>query len=449
MIADGHSLRRRVTAAFFLLTLFTCGVFGVLSYAAFDRLINSLILWHMRPIMELLVETEELAERADDQGADKKTLFFGADLAESLSVKFFVGREIPETLQRLEPGLHRLGGDRRGTFALARVHDGQRYLLLGKVRDFKRLDQGITHMFLVCIAVSLAAAGLLAFLLSRRLVTPLLELSRRVESGALLRDSPLLHRRDEVGFLARVFADRERRLQAFLAREQLFTGDVSHELRTPLTVLQGGLEILESRADAGQSLEAAKTRPILERMRRTLSGMNDTVSTLLLLSRRPEQLEHSDLDMSALSLLEAERLDGMLTDGHVILEQRIETGVRVRGNAGLATVVLRNLLENARLYTVQGCITLALTDTRLSVTNTAPPLSDDMPARMFRRGERGTASAPGSGLGLALVQRACEHLGWTVEYTQPEESPAADRNDNCFIIHFNNACPSPQPDRRG
>ncbi|MDE7064207.1 MAG: hypothetical protein K2O70_01895, partial [Desulfovibrionaceae bacterium] len=131
MIADGHSLRRRVTAAFFLLTLFTCGVFGVLSYAAFDRLINSLILWHMRPIMELLVETEELAERADDQGADKKTLFFGADLAESLSVKFFVGREIPETLQRLEPGLHRLGGDRRGTFALARGHDGQRYLLLG------------------------------------------------------------------------------------------------------------------------------------------------------------------------------------------------------------------------------------------------------------------------------------------------------------------------------
>ncbi len=449
MIAERHSLRRRVTAAFFLLTLFTCGVFGVLSYAAFDRLINSLILWHMQPIMDLLVETEELAERADDQGADKKTLFFGADLAESLGVKFFVGREIPENLRPLEPGLHRLSGDRRGTFALVRFHDGDHYLLLGKVRDFKRLDQGITRMFLVCITISLSAAVLLAFLLSRRLVTPLLELSRRVESGTLLQDSPLLHRKDEVGFLARVFADRERRLQAFLAREQLFTGDVSHELRTPLTVFQGCLEILESRTDAEQPLEAATARPVLERMRRTLSGMNDTVSTLLLLSRRPEQLECGELDISALSRLEAERLEGLLADDRVTLEQHIEDGVHVRGNAGLAAVVLRNLLENARLYTVQGCITLTLTATRLSVTNTAPPLPADVLARMFQRGERGKNSVPGSGLGLALVQRACEHLGWAVEYARPGQSSAADRNGNCFIVHFNNACPSPQSGRRG
>ena len=46
---------------------------------------------------------------------------------------------------------------------------------------------------------------------------------------------------------ARAFAGREQALREFLNREQLFTGDVSHELRTPLTILQGGVEILESR----------------------------------------------------------------------------------------------------------------------------------------------------------------------------------------------------------
>lgn len=427
--------------AFFLLVLLTCGMFGGLTCAAFDRLLNSLILWHMRPIMDLLVETEELAERADDQGVDKKNLFFGADLAESLGVKFFVGREIPETLRAFPPGLHRLGGSRRGAFALIRRHDGENYLLLGKVRDFKQLDRSIIRMVALCIAASLGAAVLLALLLSRRLVTPLLELSRRVESGTLLQDSPLRRRKDEVGFLARVFADRERNLRNFLAREQVFTGDVSHELRTPLTVLQGGLEILESRAEAGRSLEPGMARPVLERMHRTLSAMSETVDTLLLLSRRPEQLEQVELDMTALARREAERLESTLpADRSVALRQQIEDGIHIRGNAGLAAVILRNLLENARLYTEAGHIILSLTHDRLSVTNTAPPLPTDVLNRMFTRGERGADAVPGSGLGLALVRRACEHMGWTVDYTQPEQPSGAARNGNCFIVRFNAAC---------
>ena len=80
---------------------------------------------------------------------------------------------------------------------------------------------------------------------------------------------------DEVGELARAFAGGQA-LREFLNREQLFTGDVSHELRTPLTVLQGGVEILESRLSGDDKL-----LPIVVRMQRTVASMA-MVGTMLL-----------------------------------------------------------------------------------------------------------------------------------------------------------------------
>ena len=80
-------------------------------------------------------------------------------------------------------------------------------------------------------------------------------------------------------------------MREFLNREQLFTGDVSHELRTPLTVLQGRVEILEGRLSGDDKL-----LPIVGRMQRTVASMTAMVGTMLLLARKPEQLEFRPFD---------------------------------------------------------------------------------------------------------------------------------------------------------
>ena len=98
--------------------------------------------------------------------------------------------------------------------------------------------------------------------------------------------------------LARAVAAREAALRSYVRRESNFTGDVSHELRTPLTVLQGGLEILEPRLAALP--QSAALMPTLRRLTRTTEGMAHTVRTLLLLARRPEELECRELDATAL-----------------------------------------------------------------------------------------------------------------------------------------------------
>ena len=159
------------------------------------------------------------------------------------------------------------------------------YAVVVKVEDLDDIEEAMFTAAMACGAASLLASLLLSFWLSRRLVTPVVQLTDRVRDNASLEESELCSRKDEVGRLARAFASREQSLKAFLVREQLFTGDVSHELRTPLTVLQGCTEILELR------VRDASITPVLSRMQKTLATMTGTVATMLLLARKPEQLE--------------------------------------------------------------------------------------------------------------------------------------------------------------
>ena len=73
----------------------------------------------------------------------------------------------------------------------------------------------MANIALGCVLGSLIAAGLLAYWLSRRLVSPLVELTGRVNRGEALADTPLCSREDEVGALARAFAGREQALREF------------------------------------------------------------------------------------------------------------------------------------------------------------------------------------------------------------------------------------------
>lgn len=103
---------------------------------------------------------------------------------------------------------------------------------------------------------------------------------------------------DEVGVLARAIASREEALRRFVQRESFFTGDVSHELRTPLTVMQGGLEVLELQLERLPGSE--RCAPTVERLQRTVRDMSATVGILLLLARRPENIELEPVDLALL-----------------------------------------------------------------------------------------------------------------------------------------------------
>lgn len=445
------SIRRRLLAAFVFLALLMSAALGIVGRLSFDSLGTYLVGWHARPVMDAFIEAEKRAWEAEDNGGGN--LYYGEDLAVVMHWRFLVGKQVPPEWHNMPDGLHFI--NHMEEFILIERRDGVVYVLNGGTGAFLALKQRLNRILLLCAVSGLGLAVILAVVLSRRLTGPLSKLTAAVESrsaGYLHSGSqpgegeppiPLTSLDDEVGVLARAIAAREEALHRFVQRESNFTGDVSHELRTPLTVMQGGLEILEVQL---QHLPHAENlAPVVQRLMRTTGRMSNTVRTLLMLARRPEEIEFHNLDCSALlwSIVAEMSGDGVLcladkanpdsadlgqpTSGGagsvrgkgpeqrkpVLLHASIAAGVLVRGQKELVGIVFNNLLDNACQYTENGRASVTLCAGELQVRNSGhiPPGID-----VFARGVRCAHSAGGgAGLGLSLALRACERLGWQLE----------------------------------
>lgn len=320
---------RRILVAFVFLALGMGTALSIVGHLSFDYLGTYLVGWHARPVMETLIEAEKRAWEAEDSGRDQ--LYYGEDLATAMHWTFLVGKQVTPQWRDLPDGLHFVEND--AEFVLIERRDGVEYMLRGGTGGFQALKDRLNGILLLCALAGLAVAVLLAVVLSRRLTDPLRRLTQAVEgrpaagmnrmaassqaprspeSGlradppadqamtvlATPADIPMTDMDDEVGVLARAIAAREEALWRFVQRESHFTGDVSHELRTPLTVMQGGLEVLELRLERLQQGE--DLAPVVSRLLRTTGSMSDTVRTLLLLARRPEEIQFQILDCAAL-----------------------------------------------------------------------------------------------------------------------------------------------------
>ena len=409
-----YSLRTRLALTMAGLAVASCLVFGLCSYVTYEMTLSHIVRWHMEPILRLLLQ-----ERQAGKSPEKLH-----ELAQSLRVSWFDDETIPEEL-RPAPGTQELTRIDTDIYAFVSADKTREHVhaVVGRVKDLDDIEEVMLTVALACGCVSLVAALLLSCWLSKRLVTPLVRLTGTIHSGETLESSPLCRRKDEVGELSRAFVARERSLRDFLNREQLFTGDVSHELRTPLTVLQGATEILETR------LADTPLKPVVSRMQRTLDGMTDTVHTMLVLARRPEQLHYHAFDLSALIRREEDFVATMLRNRPITFALELPDTCMIHGNPDLSALVVHNLLDNACRYTQEGRIVLHLDRDGFAVTDTAPPIDEEVRARMFERGVRGMSATPGSGLGLSLVQRGCERLGWTVRHETWAQG-------NRFVVRF-------------
>src|SRR5262249_20345438 len=94
--------------------------------------------------------------------------------------------------------------------------------------------------------LGLLAAGVLAFFWSRRLVRPVLALSRAADEVAAGRYDVQVPTKapGEIGHLADRFGEMQEKLAEAEGRERNFLMSVSHELRTPLTAIRGHVSAL-------------------------------------------------------------------------------------------------------------------------------------------------------------------------------------------------------------
>jgi signal transduction histidine kinase len=227
-----------------------------------------------------------------------------------------------------------------------------------------------------------------------------------------------------------------------LERSTRYSADASHQLKSPVTVLRSSLEGLLAREDLKP--EVYEELSALLHQTHRLTGVIDD---LLLLSRMDAghlQIKPEAVNLSQLVEEWLDDLSALPDSPDVKIERRIPAKLYVAGEKQYTSLIVQNLLENARKYNrTGGCIRVSARaknrDVSLTVGNTGRPIARDAQEHIFERFHRsGTRSAvSGHGLGLNLARELARLHGGDLRLV-------SSRNDwTEFEVRFRVAQPPP------
>ena len=285
-----------------------------------------------------------------------------------------------------------------------------------QLRSFRR-------MLVLPIPLGLALAALAGYLLARKLLAPLEELSETmagVQSSELSARVHLKNRADEISKLGLCFNSLLDRLEGAFAFQRRFMADASHELRTPVTVaLTATQATIHDETRTQQDCEDALTI-VGEQMLR----LKRIVTDMLFLSQAdscssPMLFHDVYLDDAVADAVRAARPLARAKQQSLQLNALPEA--RCSGDHELLERAVLVLLDNSIKFTPEGgsiAVRIERSDSHwvCTVTDSGIGVPEEIQSRIFERFFRGDQKSglkiPGAGLGLAIAKTIVEmHRG--------------------------------------
>jgi two-component system sensor histidine kinase TctE len=276
------------------------------------------------------------------------------------------------------------------------------------------LIQGLTRQALLIVA-----AGLLVWFGLYRGLRPLNRLRRSVAERAANDLSPIdsADVQTEVRPLIEALNQHTARIERLLSSRQRLITDASHQMRTPLAEMRTQIDYSLRQNDPELSHRTLiDVQTDLERLGRLLSQ--------LLVQARSDPDGLPDQRMGPVDLAELARQTALDFVGKArkrsidLSFDAPDEPVLVRGNDVLLRELIANLVDNAVHHGREsGAVAVRVNrlagEVLLEVEDDGPGIAEPEREKVFERFYRSpVASAPGSGLGLSIVQDICRaHVG--------------------------------------
>jgi signal transduction histidine kinase len=275
----------------------------------------------------------------------------------------------------------------------------------------------------------LLTAGLLCYLLTRYIVSPVIKLravTGQVARGDLsARVSPLLgKRRDELAELGHDFDAMAARVETLVRAQHRLIGDISHELRSPLTRLGVALELARQRTGP----EAAS---MLDRIGREAESINEMIGQLLTLSRiesSADELKKSRIELDAVVREVTDDADFEARSRNRSARATVCKPCVMTGVPGLIRSAVENVVRNAVRHTAEGtevetslsCAGVgeerrAVITVRDRGAGVPEGALDEIFRPFYRVEEARDRQTGGAGLGLAIAARAVRLHGGEIK----------------------------------
>jgi hypothetical protein len=310
--------------------------------------------------------------------------------------------DVPPELRAFGPGIHEIeeesdDGVHVGVFDTER---GRLYFVID-LSDIERLERHLAKFLTAIVVFGTALSGWLGWLLARATIAPVRRLAAAVDGLPTHAQPTSLGAEmgsDELGRLAHAIDGYQARLVEADASERSFFADASHELRTPVAVVRGAVELLldEPIADEG-------TRRRVQRLDRGIRELGELLDIMFGMVRG----QGAELTLVDARALLRDAVAEWTAVERSALSIRIDASGRLRVTEHEALLVLRGILRRLVPQDATGILAIGLSGQRLELSHTA--VGSAAPSH------RATAARSDRGLGLTLVGRLAQRIGWRIE----------------------------------
>jgi signal transduction histidine kinase len=316
---------------------------------------------------------------------------------------------------------------RKGRFyyGISKAYDDFGYSKLSYLRY-------ILVLTFICIT---AAIILVSFYISRKITTPLEDITSKISSydfTSNLQPISFNDTRDELAVLASVFNELMTRMNEAFAFQKHAVHHISHELKTPIAILVSNFERMEKESDPEE------LKKMILNQKEDTRSLSEIINSLL---------EIAKIETTGDKFTEKFRIDELIFDVSDDLrnvypdfvfsvdyaENIDEKKLEINGNARLMKAVLSNLMENSIHYSSDKHASIHIKSQEqleLFFENKGKTINSHEVNYLFKHFFRGANSKgkKGFGLGLIFVHKIITMHRGTVTY----ESPSKDTN--CFKI---------------
>lgn len=328
--------------------------------------------------------------------------------------------DIPDEFRDLATGIHDLITPViEGVVHVSESTDERLYLVF----DANNVQQLATYFGIVPLALMLVVLYLsawAAYLMARRAVSPVIRLSRIVRDldvetpdlAAFAEDHVTAGIDSEIHTLIQALNNLMARVDQFVERERTFTREASHELRSPLTVIRMASDTLLNRR-----LLDTDSRDMVEKIQRSAQDMEELTEALLVLARDHAQ-GVADEQVLINDVIEHEltRCRMIYQDRQLRLHFKNNTQLSVDAPAKAPGIVFGNLIRNACAYTDEGTVTVTVSRSGVLIEDSGIGMSKEHLGHLFTPYFRASSTrGSGFGIGLSLVKRITDRLGWTIK----------------------------------
>lgn len=360
---------------------------AIVVYGYSELIFSSMRTAENRTVQEYLrTEYTLFEQRFAESGSEK------LPSSKGLSAWWADDQDLPASIAELELGMHLIDGEQHVLVALPDGAEQHAYFVLiePELGTTKIREEMESTIFLYALAVFISG-GLLAIVLGWLLSRPIRALADDVRSGwEPGKELQGRNRNDEIGVLSRALEDLINRMESALDREKAVTRYASHDMRTPISVIRIALSLLRM-----PEADEEKRQRNLQRIDEACADIEDRIEVHLCLARESARMEEESCDVKAMVA------DELARHKHTIEAKSLS--ISIDGSDGdfliarpMLRVVLINLIQNAVNYADQS-IHISIDAGGLAIRNSTNASDTQLNE---------------NGLGLEIVQRVCDRMGW-------------------------------------